>query len=237
VIKNTYKGWKSSLVGILIIVVALYSVIKVEQITWWPDALAAITFGVVLLLSPDSILSTSAKFIDKLKLIILVPVLVLMASCATKKQYVSTAGQTVRDTVRMEVEHFVPADSVELEMDLLSLQKSAANYEELLPVIKQQGRAKLTVRKTESGLNLRADCDPIIINDTVTKVVEVPVCRNPQHLELEQRVADVQEHYYELEKELDKAEANNTSLFKVLLYCFLALLMGFTVGVFYANFR
>lgn len=51
-ISNVTKGWRTSLVGLVIITAALVSVFTKESITW-TDAIIAISVGIGLMFSPD----------------------------------------------------------------------------------------------------------------------------------------------------------------------------------------
>lgn len=51
-ISNVTKGWRTSLIGLAIIVAALVSVFVKESITW-TDAIIAISVGIGLLFAPD----------------------------------------------------------------------------------------------------------------------------------------------------------------------------------------
>ena len=51
-LSNVVKGWRTSLIGLVIIIAALVSVFTKEMITW-TDAVVGISLGVGLLFAPD----------------------------------------------------------------------------------------------------------------------------------------------------------------------------------------
>lgn len=59
-ISNVTKGWRTSLLGLVIIIAALVSVFTKEMMTW-TDAIIAITLGVGLLFSPDDAIKKASQ--------------------------------------------------------------------------------------------------------------------------------------------------------------------------------
>jgi hypothetical protein len=51
-LKNITKGWRTSVIGLVIIIAALVSVFTKESVTW-VDAVVAISVGIGLLFAPD----------------------------------------------------------------------------------------------------------------------------------------------------------------------------------------
>lgn len=51
-LKNITKGWRTSIIGLVIIIAALVSVFTKEGVTW-VDAVVAISVGIGLLFAPD----------------------------------------------------------------------------------------------------------------------------------------------------------------------------------------
>jgi hypothetical protein len=63
-INNLIKGWKTTLLGVGIIIATVVSIIKApDSISWYPDGLVGIGLGVSLWLAPDNILSMVSKFL------------------------------------------------------------------------------------------------------------------------------------------------------------------------------
>jgi len=59
---NVVKGWKTSLVGIAIIAAGVYSVFTLDTVTW-THSLVPLGVGILLLLSPDSLITTLKKIL------------------------------------------------------------------------------------------------------------------------------------------------------------------------------
>ena len=57
---NVAKGWKTSLIGVAIIVAAIVSVFTKESVTW-VDAIVAISVGIGLLFAPDDAIKKANK--------------------------------------------------------------------------------------------------------------------------------------------------------------------------------
>jgi hypothetical protein len=57
--KNVTKGWKSSLIGVAIIIAALVSVFAKD--VSWVDATVAISVGIGLLFAPDDAIKKANK--------------------------------------------------------------------------------------------------------------------------------------------------------------------------------
>lgn len=63
---NLIKGWKTTLVGTVIITASIISIFKNPSMTW-TDASIALTIGVALLFSPDTMINKiSTVFTKKL---------------------------------------------------------------------------------------------------------------------------------------------------------------------------
>lgn len=55
------------MIGTAIIAAAVVSVFKIEEITWWPDAIAGISVGVLLVLSPDTLIGVLKSILNRFK--------------------------------------------------------------------------------------------------------------------------------------------------------------------------
>jgi hypothetical protein len=63
--KNITKGWKTTLVGLLILASAIASIFLTERIGW-ADLTAPILIGIALIFSPDSILTKISNLFSNL---------------------------------------------------------------------------------------------------------------------------------------------------------------------------
>ena len=59
-LKNVSKGWRTSLIGLVIIIAAVISVFTKESVTW-VDAVVAISVGIGLLFAPDDAIKKANK--------------------------------------------------------------------------------------------------------------------------------------------------------------------------------
>ena len=65
--KNVVSGWKSTILGIGIIIASVVSVFYFPGIVnWWPQATAGIILGSLLMLSPDTLVKNAGKVLTKL---------------------------------------------------------------------------------------------------------------------------------------------------------------------------
>lgn len=62
--KNIIKSWKTSLIGLVIIISSIISVFTNETITW-ADASISLTIGIVLLFSPDTMINKISTVFTK----------------------------------------------------------------------------------------------------------------------------------------------------------------------------
>jgi len=63
---NVIQSWKTTLIGMVIIIASVVSVFFPElNITWYPDALAGIGIGILLWFSPDKLLGIADKRLGK----------------------------------------------------------------------------------------------------------------------------------------------------------------------------
>jgi len=62
--KNIIKSWKTSLIGLVIIISSIISVFTNEAITW-ADASISLTIGIVLLFSPDTMINKISTVFTK----------------------------------------------------------------------------------------------------------------------------------------------------------------------------
>lgn len=64
--KNVIKGWKSTVIGLLIIGTSIFSIFRVNSITW-TDILVPLSMGITLLFSPDTLINKISSYITKNK--------------------------------------------------------------------------------------------------------------------------------------------------------------------------
>lgn len=62
--KNIIKSWKTSVIGLLVIVASVVSVFTETGMTW-ADASIPLTIGVALLVSPDSMINKISTVFTK----------------------------------------------------------------------------------------------------------------------------------------------------------------------------
>ena len=62
--KNVVKGWKTTILGILILIASLTSVFLVAGINWF-DASIGIAIGLSLLFSPDDVIKRIRSLIKR----------------------------------------------------------------------------------------------------------------------------------------------------------------------------
>jgi len=62
--KNIIKSWKTSLIGLVIIISSIISVFTNKAITW-ADASISLTIGIVLLFSPDTMINKISTVFTK----------------------------------------------------------------------------------------------------------------------------------------------------------------------------
>lgn len=62
--KNIIKSWKTSLIGLVIIISSIISVFTNEAITW-ADASISLTIGIALLFSPDTMINKISTVFTK----------------------------------------------------------------------------------------------------------------------------------------------------------------------------
>lgn len=60
---NVVKSWKTSLIGIAIIAAGIYSVFTMESVTW-SHSLIPLGIGILLMLAPDSLITTLKKILS-----------------------------------------------------------------------------------------------------------------------------------------------------------------------------
>jgi hypothetical protein len=58
------KGWKTTLIGTILLIAAIVSVFLVDNINWF-DASIAIGLGLALMFSPDNIISRISSFFKR----------------------------------------------------------------------------------------------------------------------------------------------------------------------------
>ncbi len=61
---NIFKSIKTTLLGLVIIALSIYSVFIKDGLTWG-DASIPIVIGIALILAPDSIIKLTKKFLSK----------------------------------------------------------------------------------------------------------------------------------------------------------------------------
>lgn len=61
---NVFKNLKTTIIGLAIISLSLYSIFSKETIAW-TDILLPILFGIILVLSPDSIIQVIKQYLKK----------------------------------------------------------------------------------------------------------------------------------------------------------------------------
>jgi hypothetical protein len=61
---NVFKSLKTTLLGLVIIALSIYSVFIKDGLTWG-DASIPIVIGITLILAPDSIIKLTKKFLSK----------------------------------------------------------------------------------------------------------------------------------------------------------------------------
>lgn len=60
---NIKTGWKTTILGVIIILATLASIFLVPGITWWPEGFVGIAIGVVLWFVPDTFINLITNFI------------------------------------------------------------------------------------------------------------------------------------------------------------------------------
>lgn len=60
--KNVVKSWKTTLIGVVIMAAAIYSVFEVNAA--WIGASIPLAIGVLLMLAPDSLITTLKKLLS-----------------------------------------------------------------------------------------------------------------------------------------------------------------------------
>lgn len=61
------NGWRTTVLGITIILAVVASVFFVPGITWWPEGVIGICLGVVLWFAPDRIIEIFSNFMGNTK--------------------------------------------------------------------------------------------------------------------------------------------------------------------------
>ena len=61
---NILKSWKTTLIGICLIAVGVFSVFKINTTTW-TEACLPIAIGIALMLSPDTIIKSITSIFKK----------------------------------------------------------------------------------------------------------------------------------------------------------------------------
>lgn len=64
------NGWRTTILGIIVILAVVASVFFVPGITWWPEGVVGICLGVVLWFAPDRIIDIFSNFMGNTKTII-----------------------------------------------------------------------------------------------------------------------------------------------------------------------
>lgn len=193
--ENIFKGWLTSLLGLAIILAACYTVLEVPEVTWWPDGLLAICFGVVLLLAPQSIPELVKQIFGsktvKIAVLLLIGAgsLALLESCSTtksgKKAYQKAKisyAEMQQDTTAIPIEKHIEAEQLTYEINSDSLLNIST------PLAITQGRASLRITRQGAGFNsklavppfsqmlsFKVICDSITIRDTVYLPTELAV--------------------------------------------------------------
>jgi hypothetical protein len=113
-LKN-YKAWKTTALGMTIIVASMASVFVKESLTW-SDAAIGIAIGLMLVFSPDTIL-------DKIMKLLKVLILVFLTSCMSQKKLAKVCADKfpVKDsTIIIEkidtTYEYVKGDSIRVQM-------------------------------------------------------------------------------------------------------------------------
>lgn len=169
---NIYRGWKTTLLGIVLFCATIASVFMVEAVTW-ADAIVPIVFALMLILMPDKVKKAMSNFIDKKAVAILIlmgAALVFLSSCKPSeenRQSQATPTQIkTTDTIRNVVKHHFKADSASLTV-VPSAMTPGIVYES------KSGKATASVVQDKWGeLHVKADCKAETVYDTVYIQVE-----------------------------------------------------------------
>jgi hypothetical protein len=107
---NNIKSWKTTVLGIILIIASIVSVFVKE--VQWSDAVIGIGVGLVLLFSPDTILNKFGNFIK-------IAILIFMTSCVSHKKLAKLCSERfpISDsTVILErvdtTFRYIPGDSI-----------------------------------------------------------------------------------------------------------------------------
>lgn len=151
---NHYKQWKTTTIGLLIIVASITSVFVKE--VQWSDAIIALAVGIVLVFSPDSILT---KFGKILKIVVLFS----FTSCMSEKKLAQVCADKypVKDSTviieRIDTTYeYVKGDSIKVPFYIKGeviykdticppvKSKLVTKYKE--KIVYQENTAKLTIK-------------------------------------------------------------------------------------------
>lgn len=65
-LENIANSWRSTVLGFGIVAATIYSILKFpEHFTWWPQGSVGILIGVLLVLSPDTLVKGAMEIIRK----------------------------------------------------------------------------------------------------------------------------------------------------------------------------
>lgn len=168
--KNLTNSWKTTLLGTIIIILSLASVFYVDGITWWPDALSAVTVGLLLLFAPDDIINTLKGMLKgragKDTLIVFLFFALFFACKSNQLDFdlLKQQAENATELISTPVEINVPADKVSFAGKLTMADTTVTS-----------GRARLNLTTTPEQDSLIADCDCLEVHHTDTVLQEVPV--------------------------------------------------------------
>jgi hypothetical protein len=167
---NILRGWKTTLLGLVLFTATIVSVFRVEGVTWM-DAALPILFSVALLLTPRQAKGAIRDFIQKRT----IHLCLLLCLVACNKKAIPADSVAATTTVESIHTHTIAADSAILRLEHVETGKVYTHT---------STRAKATVTRDAKGhLRFVADCKPEIIRDTVRlkvdSVVKIPCTHTP----------------------------------------------------------
>lgn len=167
---NILKGWKTTLLGVVLLAAIITSIFIVDTVTW-SDALLCIVLALALILCPKGVRKALLNFLQsKAATILVLLTCSMLLSCTGSKESATTTIKST-GTVKGIVNKYIKADTAGI----------AKNVKEMEPgriYIQESERAGVSITTDKAGnITAKGTCKPEIIRDTIEIDfdLEVPV--------------------------------------------------------------